>query len=110
MRRSLENLFAIIAGAIIGGLGTVVHNFSLGWFPLGVLVALLGSFAASKVVGIRTGRRAIRIWFLLGWTLIVLRASIFGNSDELLIMANGAGNAYLGLGFLLVVIAIWTRL
>ena len=110
MRRILENLIAIIAGVIIGALGTVVHNFSLGWFPLGVIVALLGSYAASKALGIRFGRRAVRIWFLIGWTLIVLRASIFGNSDELLIMANGPGNAYLGLGFLVVVITIWTRL
>lgn len=110
MRLIFENLIAIIAGVIIGGLGTVVHNFSLGWFPLGVIVALLGSYAASKALGIRFGRRAVRIWFLIGWTLIVLRASIFGNSDELLIMANGPGNAYLGLGFLVVVITIWTRL
>jgi hypothetical protein len=110
MRRTFENILAIISGVIIGGLGTVVHNFSLGWFPFGVLVALSGSFTASKALGIRFGRKAVRIWFLIGWTLIVLRASIFGNSDELLIMANGTGNTYLGLGFLLVVIAIWTRL
>jgi hypothetical protein len=110
MSGAFANLLATLAGVIIGGLGTLVHNFSLGWFPLGVLVALMGSFAASKALGMYFGRRDVRIFFLLGWTLIVLRASIFGNSDELLIMANGTGNTYLGLGFLLVVLGIWSRI
>ena len=110
MRRTFEYFLAIIAGVIIGGLGTLVHNYALGWFPLGVIAALLGSFAASKALGIRFGRRDVRIFFLLGWTLVVLRASIFGNSDELLIMANGTGNTYLGLGFLLVIMSIWSRI
>lgn len=110
MRRAIENFSALLVGVVIGTLGVVVHNFFIGWFPVGLLAALFGSVAASAVLGIRSGRRGVRFWFLLGWLLITLRAALFGNSDELLIMANGAGNTYLGLGFLLVLVSIWTRL
>jgi hypothetical protein len=110
MRRLIENFSTFTAGVIIGALGVVVHNFSIGWFPLGLIAALVGSFAATRVIGIYLGRRGVRLWFLLGWTFIALRGGIFGNSDELLIMSNGAGNAFLGLGFLLVLVGIWARI
>lgn len=109
MRRVLENLTGLVSGVVIGTFGVVIHNFSVGWFPLGLIIALLGSASANSALGIYWGRRGVRFWFLLGWTLIALRGGVFGNSDELLIMANGAGDAYLGLGFLLVLATIWTR-
>lgn len=110
MRRALENLFALIVGVIIATFGALVHNLILGPVPYGVIAGVVGSVAASVLIGSRLGRRGARFWFLLGWSAITLRASIFGNSDELLIMANGPGNAYLSLGFLLVLITIWTRI
>jgi hypothetical protein len=110
MRTSIENLFAIFAGAIIGTAGALVHNLALGPVPIGVIAAIAGSVAASLYIGSRMGRRSARFWFLLGWGALTLRASIFGNSDELLVMANGPGNAYLGLGFLLVLISIRARI
>lgn len=110
MRRLFENLFAIAAGVIIAVFGTVIHNYSIGWFPFGVMVAVLASASASILLGIRCGRRGVRFWFLVGWIAIVLRAATFGNSDELLIMANGPGNGYLGLGFLVVLLSIWARI
>lgn len=109
MTRGLSNIVALGSGLIIGALGTVVHNLTFGWFPFGLIIAIFGSAAASKVIGVRFGRRGVRFWFFVGWTLIVLRAAIFGNSDELLIMANGTGNTYLGLGFLVVLLTIWAR-
>lgn len=110
MRRVLENLTGLVGGIVVGTLGVLVHNLSLGPVPYGVIAALLGSVAASLAIGSRAGRRGVRFWFLLGWAVIALRASIFGNSDELLIMANGQGNTYLGLGFLLVLLTIWARI
>lgn len=110
MKRIFENFTGLASGVIIGTLGVVVHNFSIGWFPLGLILALLGSVAANRILGIHWGRRGVRFWFLLGWSLIALRGGVFGNSDELLIMANGAGDAYLGLGFILVLVSIWARI
>ncbi len=110
MRRVPENLFGLAAGVLIGGCGVLVHNFSLGWFPLGLLVGLLGGFSASKVLGVRFGRRSIRFWFLLGWSAATLRAATFGNGEELLVMSNGTGNTFLALGFLLMVASIGSRL
>jgi hypothetical protein len=110
VKRSLENPLALVSGIIIGTLGTIVHNLSIGWFPYGLIIALAGSYGASKLVGVQAGRRGVRFWFFIGWLLITLRGAIFGNSDELLIMANNAGNAYLGLGFLLVLASIWARI
>lgn len=110
MNRISQNLLALLIGLVIGALGTVVHNFALGWFPLGLLVALLGSASATRIIGVRFARRGVRFWFLLGWSAIVFRAATFGNSDELLIMSNNAGNAYLALGFALVLGNIWARI
>ena len=110
MKRGAMNIIALGCGLFIGALGTLVHNITLGWFPLGLLIAIVGSGAASKVIGVRFGRRGVRFWFFVGWMLIVLRAAIFGNSDELLIMANSTGNAFLGLGFLVVLLTIWSRI
>lgn len=110
MRRLFENLSTLLFGIFIGALGVIVHNFFVGWFPVGLILSLLGTLAASRLVGIHYGRRGVRLWFLLGWSFISLRGGIFGNSDELLIMANGAGNAFLGLGFLLLIVSIWARI
>lgn len=110
MRRIVENFVGIATGALIGGAGVLVHNISIGWFPGGLLVALLGAMSASKILGVRFGRRGIRIWFLLGWSAIALRGATFGNGEELLIMANGSGDTFLAVGFLLVLVSIWSRI
>lgn len=110
MKRFTENVLAIVFGIFISGLGVLIHNYRIGWFPAGLIVALLGTYSASRIIGARYGRRGARFWFLVGWTAIALRGASFGNGDELLIMANGPGNAFLGLGFLLVVLSIGTRL
>ena len=110
MSRLFGNLFAIGSGILAGALAILIHNFYIGWLPLGLIVGLLGCLATSQLIGVQFGRRGVRFWFVLGWTVIALRAATFGNGDELLIMANGAGNTFLGLGFLLMVISIWVRL
>ncbi len=110
MKRALENIFGIAVGVFVGGFGVLVHNFALGSFPVGLVIGLIGGFSASKILGERFGRRAIRFWFLVGWTLVTLRGASFGNGDELLIMSNGSGNTFLALGFLLMLVSIWSRL
>ena len=110
MKRFLENILALASGVICGLLGVLIHNLTWSWFPYGLVIALLGGAAATKMLGARFGRRGVRFWFLFGWIAIVLRGSIFGNGDELLVMANGTGNAFLALGFLLMAASIWSRL
>lgn len=110
MRRIVENLSAFCAGALVSVLGIFIHNYFFGWFPLGLIIALAGTVAASSIIGVRFGRRGVRFWMLMGWSFLTFRGATFGNGDELLIMANGAGNTFLGLGFLLMVASIWVRL
>ena len=110
MKRVLESGFALGVGICIAALATVVHNYTIARFPIGLVVAIAGSAATSRFLGIRFGRRGVRFWFFLGWTALVLRGASFGNSDELLIMANGTGNAFLGLGFIVVLLSIWSRI
>ena len=110
MKRVLESGLAIGAGVCIAALATVVHNYTIARFPIGLVVAIAGSAATSRFLGVRFGRRGVRFWFFVGWTALVLRAAIFGNSEELLIMANGTGNTFLGLGFVVVLLTIWSRI
>lgn len=110
MRRIVENFIGIATGTLIGIAGVLVQNVSIGWFPGGLIIALLGAMSTSTLLGARFGRRGVRIWFLLGWSAVALRGATFGNGDELLIMANGPGDTFLAVGFLLVLVSIWSRI
>lgn len=43
--RVLSWLVALLAGAIYGAAGTIAHAYRLGWFPLGLLLAIIGTGA-----------------------------------------------------------------
>ncbi len=38
-------LVALVVGAAYGTAGTIAHAFTIGWFPLGLILALIGSAA-----------------------------------------------------------------
>ena len=48
---------ALVVGAVYGLAGTIAHTFTVGWFPLGLILAILGSAALLLAVRLLTSDR-----------------------------------------------------
>jgi hypothetical protein len=59
---------ALLVGAAYGLAGTIAHSFTLGWFPLGLILALIGSGALLIAVRLLTGDR---------WATLATGAGLF---------------------------------
>ncbi|WP_243074564.1 DUF6113 family protein [Microbacterium sp. SS28] len=50
-------IVAFLVGAVYGLAGTIAHTFALGWFPLGLILAIIGSAAMLVAVRMLTADR-----------------------------------------------------
>jgi len=100
----LKALGALILGALISFVGVVLHNSI---HPFGILLALLTTAVGISFTGQLFGARKFKIIAATAWLLVALRAGSYGLSQEILIISNIYGNAFLLGGFL---IAIFTAL
>jgi hypothetical protein len=48
---------AFLVGAVYGLAGTIAHAYTIGWFPLGLILAIIGSAALLAAVRLLTGDR-----------------------------------------------------
>jgi hypothetical protein len=48
---------AFLVGAVYGLAGTIAHAYTIGWFPLGLVLAIIGSAALLAAVRLLTGDR-----------------------------------------------------
>ncbi|MCR2762232.1 DUF6113 family protein [Microbacterium sp. zg.B48] len=48
---------AVVVGAVYGLAGTIAHAYRLGWFPLGLVLAIIGSAALLAAVRLLTSDR-----------------------------------------------------
>lgn len=102
----MKFLLGVFAGACTAVLATLIHAWI---FPAGIIIAISGSVAVSFLLGQYFGSRILKVGFAFGWLGLIVRAATFGNSDELLISNNPAGNLLLTLGFFAVLIGIGAR-
>lgn len=65
-------LVAFLVGAVYGLAGTISHSFRLGWFPLGLILAIIGSAALLAAVRLLTADR----WSALAAGLGMIAATI----------------------------------
>jgi hypothetical protein len=63
---------AFVVGAVYGVAGTVAQAYELGWFPLGLVLALIGVIALLVAVRLLTGDR----WAALATGLGVMIATL----------------------------------
>jgi hypothetical protein len=95
----LSAIRALVVGGVVGALATLSHA---ALFPLGLLIALAGSFAALRLLALRSRTRWASFIALIGWVVVVYPASIAGGEGELLIWNTPAGNLFLVGGLLAV--------
>ena len=50
-------IIALLVGLVYGVAGTVAHAYAIGWFPLGLILALIGSAALLLAVRLLTSDR-----------------------------------------------------
>lgn len=65
-------LVALLVGAVYGVAGTIAHSFALGWFPLGLILAIIGSAALLIAVRLLTADRWAALATGLGMMLTTL--------------------------------------
>jgi hypothetical protein len=93
---------ALVLGASAGALAAISHA---ALFPVGLILAVAGSFAIVRLVGLRTGSRVAVLVAALAWVAVILRASISGFAGELLIWDSTQATLFLVLGSLGIVVA-----
>jgi len=65
-------VIALVVGAVYGLAGTIAHAYALGWFPLGLVLAILGCTALLAAVRLLTADR----WAALGAGLGMMLATL----------------------------------
>jgi hypothetical protein len=98
----MKSLLSLIFGALIAIGATLIHQTLP---PFGLLVSLSATFTAIWWVGRYFGKKRYKLWALLGWLIVIVRAGSFGVGQELLIQGDNAGSALLLVGFLLGTVA-----
>jgi uncharacterized membrane protein YeaQ/YmgE (transglycosylase-associated protein family) len=99
----LNAIGALFFGAVIGFIGTILHN---SYEPFGILLALLTTAVGISFTGQLFGAQKYKLIATIGWIAVVLRAGTYGASDEILIVSNLYGNIFLLGGLLIAFIAV----
>jgi hypothetical protein len=78
-------IIALLVGAVYGVAGTIAHAYTLGWFPLGLLLALIGSGALVLAVRALTADRWAALASGIGLVLTVVLFSGRGPGGSIVV-------------------------
>lgn len=96
-------IVSAFVGAVLGIAATFIHNL---WPPMGLIVAIAGTFLGIRLLGQLYFERTVKVVATLAWILVVMRASSLGNGDELLITGLPIGSYFVAGGFISALIAL----
>lgn len=82
---------AFVVGAVYGLAGTIAQGYDLGWFPLGLVIALVGSAALLVAVRLLTSDRWSGLATGLGLLIATLVFSGRGPGGSVIVPQAGAG-------------------
>lgn len=86
-------IVAFIVGAVYGLAGTIAHTYAVGWFPLGLILAIIGSAALLVAVRLLTSDRWAALATGLGMMIATLVFSGRGPGGSV-IVAQAADGAF----------------
>lgn len=95
-----------IVGAVYGLAGTIAHTFMLGWFPLGLVLAILGSAALLVAVRLLTADRWAALATGLGIAVATLVFSGRGPGGSVIVAQAQDGQFDAGLVWTVAVIVL----
>ena len=100
-------LYSLIFGAALGASSVFLHSL---YPPIGLVFSIAATCLGIWAVGRLWGKRIYRFIAAVVWGAVVLRAVYPGLNQEFLILGNTLGVSLINIGFIAVVIAIWTPL
>ena len=84
----------LILSALYGtGAGVIAILLHQTLPPLGVIAGIVLTYLVIWLMGRRFGARRYKVFALLGWVAIIIRAASFGSGQELLVQADSVGTA-----------------
>jgi hypothetical protein len=84
-------LVALVVGLVYGVAGTVAHAYSIGWFPLGLILAIIGSAALLLAVRLLTSDRWAALATGAGMMVATLVFSGSGPGGSVVVPQTGLG-------------------
>ena len=90
-------IIAVVVGVIYGVAGTVAHSYALGWFPLGLVLSILGVAALLIAVRLLTTDRWTALAAGLGAMVATLVFSGAGPGGSVIVPAPVDGQFSLGI-------------
>lgn len=99
---------AFIVGGVYGLAGTIAHSFQLGWFPLGLVLAIIGSAALLAAVRLLTADRWAALAAGAGMILATLVFSGRGPGGSVIVPQTQLAVAWtLAVPILVTVVVAW---
>jgi hypothetical protein len=97
---------AFVVGAVYGLAGTIAHAYTLGWFPLGLVLAIIGSGALLAAVRLLTADRWAALATGIGMIVATLVFSGRGPGGSVIVPQTELAIAWTVAVPVLVVIAV----
>jgi hypothetical protein len=99
---------AFLVGAVYGLAGTIAHAYKIGWFPLGLILALIGSAALLVAVRLLTSDRWAALTAGLGMILATLVFSGRGPGGSVIVPQTELAVAWtVAVPILVVLVVAW---
>jgi hypothetical protein len=99
----MKTIASLLVGAATGAAAVFLHLFLP---PIGIALAVLGTFTAIWAIGRRYGKRRYKVIATLAWMYFFSRGASFGNGNEILIQGDSLGNYFLAFSFIAIIAAL----
>ncbi|MCW3491733.1 DUF6113 family protein [Microbacterium sp. SSM24] len=99
---------ALLVGAVYGLAGTIAHGYELGWFPLGLVLALIGCAALLVSVRLLTADRWAALATGLGMMASTLAFSGKGPGGSVIVPEGPLGTVWtIALPVVVAIVVAW---
>ena len=100
----MKYFLSFVIGAITAAGGVFLH---LSYPPAGLILALAGTAATFWSIGRSYGKLHFKFAALLGWVVVIIDATTYGDGGELLVQGDRAGMTFLASSFTIVLISVF---
>jgi len=100
----VKYLLSFLIGGLTAAAGVFLH---LSYPPAGLILALAGTAATFWSIGRSYGKSRFKVLALLGWIVVVIDATTYGDGGELLVQGDTAGTTFLVSAFVIVLISVF---
>jgi len=100
----VKYLLSFLIGGLTAAAGVFLH---LSYLPAGLILALAGTAATFWSIGRSYGKSRFKVLALLGWIVVVIDATTYGDGGELLVQGDTAGTTFLVSAFIIVLISVF---